>query len=77
MVPKLSVEEGAWMVTTTIKLHDHDMKELQAIAREERRSVGFLIRDAIAFWLAEHRRQIAEIEKQKKGDAQGAEDSRQ
>ena len=53
------------MITTTIKLHDHDMEELKAIAKEERRSVGFLIRDAIVFWLTEHRRQVAEIQKQK------------
>ncbi len=53
------------MVTTTIKLHDYAMKELRAIAKDERRSVGFLIRDAVAFWLADHRRQVAEIEKQK------------
>jgi predicted transcriptional regulator len=54
------------MVTTTIKLHDQDMEALRTIAKIERRSVGFLIRDAVAYWLAEHRRQIAEIEAQKK-----------
>ena len=48
------------MVSTTIKISENAMSELRSIATTERRSVGFLIRDAITFWLTEHARQEAE-----------------
>ena len=53
------------MITTTIKLHDHNMEELKAIAKEERRSVGFLIRDAIVFQLTEHHSKLRKFKNKK------------
>jgi hypothetical protein len=48
------------VVSTTIKISESAMSDLRSIAAKERRSVGFLIRDAVTFWLTEHARQEAE-----------------
>jgi hypothetical protein len=41
---------------TTFLIEAETMKELREIAQADRRSLGFEIRDAVVFWLAERRR---------------------
>ena len=45
------------MKTTTVKISAEMLRELQSVAKVERRSMGFLIRDSIDFWLAARREQ--------------------
>lgn len=54
------------MRITSIKMEEKVLRELRRIAGVERRSVGFLVRDAVGFWLAEQRRQAVEDERKGK-----------
>jgi hypothetical protein len=40
------------MQALTIKFDEKPLVVLRAIAKTERRSIGFLVREAITFWLA-------------------------
>jgi|HubBroStandDraft_6_1064221.scaffolds.fasta_scaffold01344_20 hypothetical protein len=44
-------------IATTILVPEKAMKELREIARADRRSLGFVFRDALAAWLAGRRDQ--------------------
>jgi predicted transcriptional regulator len=56
------------MKPTSIKLSEGMLKELKGAAQAHRRTVSFIIRDSIEFWLAKHRREAAETEELKAGD---------
>jgi predicted transcriptional regulator len=56
------------MQPTSIKLSAEMLKDLKSVAQTQRRSVSFIIRDSITFWLGEHRRRTDETEGQKAGN---------
>jgi hypothetical protein len=45
------------MKIQSVKIEEKPLAVLRGIARTEKRSIGFLIREAITFWLARRKRQ--------------------
>src|SRR5271156_991127 len=45
-------QAGGTMQSLTIKFEDKPLEVLRGIATAESRSIGFLVREAVAFWLA-------------------------
>lgn len=46
------METGKKSVGTTILIREGVLRDLRTIAKDERRSLGFLVRDAVDLWLA-------------------------
>jgi hypothetical protein len=57
------------MVGTGVKIEAEQMERLKVLMAADRRSLGFLVRDAITMYLDSRRNEINELKRQKKKKA--------
>jgi hypothetical protein len=50
----------------TIRIDDERLRKLRLIGKDEQRSLGFLIRNSIDFWLAKRRQSAMKAERKGK-----------